>query len=154
MQTWGKIQPWRISHEGGQMHHRVHDVLSEIRIKGVGRKGVSCVYQLPQFCACPQPLQEQDQLDFKLLNQHCVLGEYLPGPFACRMLTQWQGGHLIVWDGTDTLVFTFHVGKETANNFVTRFTRVWLSKTVSGRILNYLFINSTFITALFCQCSC
>lgn len=70
------------------MHHSVHDVVSEIRIKGVGRKGVFLVSQLPQFCACPQLLLEQDQLGIKPLNQHCVLGEYLPSPFPCRMLTQ------------------------------------------------------------------
>lgn len=103
--------PW------GQIHHPVHGVLSEIRIKGVGRKAVSLVSQLLQFCACPQPLQKRDLLSFKLLNQYHILGKYLPSSFPCKLLARHQGQHLIVWDGRDKLIICLPCWKRDSEQF-------------------------------------
>lgn len=62
----------RCSHavnKGVKMYHPVHGVFSETRINGVGRRGGPLVSQLLQFCACPRPLLEQDQLGFIFFNQ-------------------------------------------------------------------------------------
>lgn len=67
------------------MPQPVHGAVSEIRIKGAGRKRVSLVSQLLKLCARPQPPQERDRLGFELLDQCSVLGEYLPifSPARC-----------------------------------------------------------------------
>lgn len=153
MPTWERIQPCRISLEEGRMPQPVHSAVSEIRIKGVGRKGVSLVSQLLKLRARPQPLPERDGLSFELWNQNVVflvsICPVFPLPDADVMAGRAPHGLR-----RHRLVFTLHTGKETVNNFVTKFTGFWLSKTMKGRNVNHLFNNSAFNSALFCQCSC
>lgn len=55
LQTWGEIQPCRISYEGGQMQPPVHSVLPEIRTKRAGNRECcwSCRHCSSVLVLCP-----------------------------------------------------------------------------------------------------